>query len=72
MSNALMGLFWLLVIGAIYFIPSFVACGKRNAGAIFVLNLLLGWTGLGWLGALIWAMVEKPRKDTFKNNRRKH
>lgn len=45
---------------AIYLLPSFVANGrhKRNAGAIFVLNLLLGWTLLGWVGALVWSLTE--------------
>jgi hypothetical protein len=35
-----------------------VACRRRvyaQAG-IIVLNLLLGWTVLGWVGALIWAV----------------
>ena len=46
-----------------YFIPSMVGGTKKNSGAIFVLNLFLGWTLIGWVGALIWAMVapkEKP------------
>jgi hypothetical protein len=41
----------------IYFIPTFVANGRRhhNTMAIFVLNLFLGWTFIGWLAALVWA-----------------
>ena len=27
-----------------------------SQGGIIVLNLLLGWTVLGWVGALIWAV----------------
>lgn len=40
-----------------YFIPTLVAAirGHQQALAIFVLNLLLGWSGLGWVLALIWA-----------------
>lgn len=40
-----------------YFVPAIVAFVRnhRNRGAIFVLNLLLGWTVLGWVGALVWA-----------------
>jgi len=45
---------------AVYFLPSFVAWKKQRQDAIIVLNLLLGWTVLGWIGALIWAMCEKP------------
>jgi len=45
-----------------YPIPTIVAKirRKRNIKAIFVLNLFLGWTFLGWVAALIWAfMVDK-------------
>jgi RsiW-degrading membrane proteinase PrsW (M82 family) len=41
----------------LYLLPAFVA-GKRkhkNGAAILVLNLLLGWTVLGWIIALVWA-----------------
>jgi len=55
-------LFLIFLFGGIgiYFIPSFVAWKKQRQDAIIVLNLLLGWTLLGWIGALIWAMCEKP------------
>ena len=39
----------------IYFLPSLVGGQKKNAGAIFLLNLLLGWTLIGWVVALVWA-----------------
>src|SRR5882757_4628229 len=29
---------------------------KRNVGAIFALNFLLGWTLVGWVVALVWAL----------------
>jgi hypothetical protein len=31
--------------------------------AIFLLNLLLGWTALGWIAALVWSFTE-VRPDT--------
>jgi len=43
-----------------YFLPSIVGRKKRNAGAIVALNLLLGWTILGWILALVWAMTTDP------------
>ncbi len=44
----------------IYFAPSLVASKKKKkqATAIFVLNFLLGWTLLGWIAALVWAISE--------------
>ena len=46
----------------LYFLPSLIASGRHhhNHVAIFVLNLLLGWTFLGWVIALVWAFTE-PR-----------
>ena len=42
---------------AIYFCPTGIAVRHKhhNAKAIFVLNLLLGWTFIGWIIALVWA-----------------
>ena len=46
-----------LVAGLLYLLPSVVAAIRRHpsGGAIFILNLLLGWTVLGWVVALIWS-----------------
>jgi hypothetical protein len=41
-----------------YFVPSVVGWGKKNRNAILILNVALGWTFLGWLGALIWASTK--------------
>jgi hypothetical protein len=54
---------FLILLLAIYFLPWIVAL-SRNAprtAAIFVLNLLLGWTLVGWVIALVWAFAEMPR-----------
>lgn len=42
---------------ALYFVPSAVALYRKRANStpIILLNLLLGWTFLGWVVALIWA-----------------
>src|SRR5664280_2655386 len=44
----------------IYFLPSIIAIEMkhRNFPALFALNLLLGWTILGWVGALVWALYK--------------
>jgi hypothetical protein len=40
-----------------YFLPTLVANKRRHAdkGAIFVINLFLGWSLIGWVAALVWA-----------------
>lgn len=40
-----------------YFLPSLVAFLRqhKNKLAIFLLNLLLGWTVLGWVVSLVWS-----------------
>ena len=46
-----------LIVLALYLIPALVAYNRQhpNAGAILILNLLLGWTVLGWIVSLVWA-----------------
>jgi|SRR6185312_1958262 len=49
----------------IYFAPALVAHSrkKRNFSAILVLNLLTGWTFLGWVIALVWACTVDPETN---------
>lgn len=46
-----------LLIGlfTIYFLPTILRQKKKNVKAIFILNLLLGWTFVGWVILVIWA-----------------
>jgi hypothetical protein len=55
-----------LLAFAFYFLPSIVALirRKRNSLAIFFLNLFAGWTGIGWLIALIWAAIYEKVDNT--------
>ncbi len=41
-----------------YFLPSIIALArsKRDILSIFLLNLFLGWTFIGWVVALVWAV----------------
>jgi hypothetical protein len=47
----------LLVTSVLYISPGMVAMLRHhhNRVAITVLNVALGWTVLGWVGALVWA-----------------
>lgn len=48
----------------IAFLPLWIARVRKHPHslAIFLINLLLGWTLLFWLIALIWAFVGKEEK----------
>jgi hypothetical protein len=52
----------LLLVG-IHFLPTFIAVirANRHALLIFVLNLLFGWTIIGWFVLLVWAAVGEER-----------
>ena len=54
-----LGLALIVLTAALYFLPSFIAFlrGHKNKFAIFLLNLFLGWTLLGWVGSLIWSVM---------------
>ena len=53
----------LVGLAAIYFLPAIIAVRRkcRSDAAIFVFNLLLGWTVFGWFAALSWALGGRIR-----------
>jgi hypothetical protein len=50
----------LLIFFVLYFIPTIVCVfrKKRDVWAIFILNLVAGWTFVGWVVALVWGLTE--------------
>ena len=57
--EAVIGLVVLAILLGLYFLPTIIAVSrhKRNAVAIGALNFFLGWTLIGWVTALIWALA---------------
>jgi len=54
----------LILLGiAFYFIPTIAGYKTKNASGVFILNLLLGWTVIGWIAALIWAYSSPEEKQ---------
>lgn len=43
---------------ALYFLPAIIGRHKRNHASILLFNLFLGWTVIGWVIALIWAVSQ--------------
>lgn len=64
--TALILILWLLAIAAgifMYFLPTIIASRRKvaNMTGVTLVNVLTGWTFLGWLAALIMACV-LPRR----------
>jgi len=59
----------LIIFLALYFLPTFIAFGrgKVNALSVLLLNIFLGWTLVGWVVSLVWAvktdLIDKEIKD---------
>jgi hypothetical protein len=53
-----MFIFFILFLGG-YFVPSIIALvkKKRNMAAIILVNVFLGWSVIGWIVALVWAVA---------------
>jgi Superinfection immunity protein/Short C-terminal domain len=62
----------ILVIAALYFVPSVIAYKRNHAykNIILVINLIFGLTGIGWAAAAIWAIwpSEKSLIDPVVGN----
>jgi hypothetical protein len=55
-------IFSILTLAGIYFIPTIIAAVRSHQGAsVFVMNLFLGWTLIGWVVALTMSVRDKPR-----------
>jgi hypothetical protein len=65
--NLFYGILAIIVLVCLYFLPSWVAGYRehRNFNAIFVLNILLGWSGLGWIIAFVWAFTANTDAESY-------
>jgi hypothetical protein len=59
MSDFLSGLPY-LGFALLYFLPTLIAERRKHpsAKAITFVNLVLGWTVLGWVAAMAWALAD--------------
>ena len=48
-------MFFLILSMLLYFLPTIIGRDKADVMGIFLVNLLFGWTVIGWFVALIWA-----------------
>jgi hypothetical protein len=52
----------LAVIALLYLLPTILAYGRDHAHrqALALVNLLFGWTLIGWIGVFLWALLARP------------
>jgi hypothetical protein len=50
---------FLLTLFVMYWLPTIVAIARHTPSALGVaaLNFFFGWTGIGWIMALVWALA---------------
>lgn len=59
MLDDFMNILMAVVAIVVYFAPSWIALARRvhHPIPIFLLNLVLGWSVIGWVVALVWALL---------------
>ncbi len=55
-----------LIAFALYFLPTIFAGERKHPSGwgILAVNLFLGWTIIGWVGALAWSLAATGRENT--------
>ncbi len=68
--------YWILLGAGLYFLPSMVAWRRllKTAPHITKINAALGWTLVGWVVALVWAIrrssrIRKPSNAAYRLRR---
>lgn len=57
----------MFIAALLYFIPSVIGILRKhhNLIGLMALNILLGWTVIGWVGALIWSLLRSNKGQTI-------
>lgn len=63
-SGGMFSLFAFFCAVVLYFAPAIIAHHRQHesSGKIFLVNLLLGWSILGWIACLAWACSGRTRQ----------
>jgi hypothetical protein len=57
------------IVVFLYILPSWFAWSRKHGskGSIIAVNILLGWTAVGWIWALIWSLGSKGQTVVVVN-----
>lgn len=62
MKSKVTSLIFIIIITAlIYFVPTIIALVRHHTYKLYiiVINIILGWTLLGWIVCLIWSLIDE-------------
>jgi hypothetical protein len=61
--TGLPALIFILVLILLYFLPTFIAARRKTSLLVptILVNIFLGWTVIGWIGALIMSFLGRSR-----------
>ena len=61
-----------IILSLIYFFPTMICLLRRhnNKIPIFIVNILLGWTFIGWVVALVWSFTSNTENQATNNQDR--
>lgn len=53
---------FMLIWFALYWLPTIIALVRHapSSPGIALINFFFGWTGIGWIVALVWALSSAP------------
>ena len=57
--SGIAAIIFLIFAPFLYFVSAIIALDRKllNFGSISIVNLFLGWTLIGWVGTLAWALA---------------
>ena len=55
----------LMLVVALYMLPTFLAFSREHPRRhdLAVVNIVLGWTLIGWIGVFLWALLTPTREQ---------
>jgi len=56
---------FVIFIIALYFLPSFIGWNKKGVSSVILINIFFGWTLIGWVVALLWAINTSPETKEY-------
>lgn len=64
MKSQISSLIFIIIITAlIYFIPTVICLIRKHTYKLYIicLNIILGWTLIGWIASLIWSFIDNKK-----------